>query len=154
LDGTGRVQLWNPAAERAFGWSAPEMQGQPYPLVPSGKEAEFQNVFARALGGAAVVDVESQVRTRDGQLRDISISAAPLRRTGGEATGVLCVLADATERKALEGEVRRAQKLEAVGRLAGGVAHDFNNLLTVINSCCDLLRLQRPPGDPQHELLD
>ncbi len=85
---------------------------------------------------------------------DATVSAAPLRGSGGEAAGVLLVLADATERKALEAEVRRAQKLEAVGRLAGGVAHDFNNLLTVINSCCDLLRLQRGPTDPQHELLD
>jgi PAS domain S-box-containing protein len=154
LDRGGRVQLWNPAAERAFGWSTAEMVGQPYPLVPAGKETEFQALVARAIGGAAVVDVETQWRARDGQLREVSVSAAPLRGPGGEAAGVLFVLADATERKALEAEVRRAQKLEAVGRLAGGVAHDFNNLLTVINSCCDLLRLQYGATGPQHELLD
>jgi PAS domain S-box-containing protein len=154
LDRTGRVQLWNPAAERAFGWTTAEVLGQPDPLVPPSNQPEFQALFARALGGAAVVDVETQRQSKDGRLLTVNIAAAPLRGPDGDVVGALFVLGDATERKALEAEVRRAQKLEAVGRLAGGVAHDFNNLLTVINSCCDLLRLQRAPGDPQLELLD
>jgi two-component system cell cycle sensor histidine kinase/response regulator CckA len=154
LDCAGRVCLWNPAAERAFGWAEPEIIGQPYPLVPPGKEAEFHELFDRALGGVTLVDVETQRRGKGGQPVEVGISAAPLCNPSGDVTGVLVVLADMTEGKALEAEVRRAQKLAAVGRLAGGIAHDFNNLLTVINCCCELMQQRLPATDPTRELLE
>jgi two-component system, cell cycle sensor histidine kinase and response regulator CckA len=154
LDRAGRVCLWNPAAERAFGWAEPEIVGKPYPLVPPGKEAEFRELFDRALAGATLVDIETQRRGKGGKPVEVGISAAPLRNPSGDVTGVLVVLADMTDRKALEAEVRRAQKLEAVGRLAGGIAHDFNNLLTVINCCCELMQQRLPALDPTRELLE
>ncbi len=61
---------------------------------------------------------------------------------------------DITERKRLEEQLRQAQKMEAVGRLAGGIAHDFNNLLTSIYGFAELIRLQLRPDDPLQELLD
>jgi len=76
--------------------------------------------------------------------------AEPLRGADGQVTGAICMSLDVTDRKQLEEQLRQAQKMEAVGRLAGGIAHDFNNLLMVIQGYADLLTERLPAGDPLH----
>ncbi|MGC1255231.1 MAG: PAS domain S-box protein [Candidatus Acidiferrales bacterium] len=72
----------------------------------------------------------------------------PLRTAEGELQGAICMALDITDRKQLEEQLRQAQKMEAVGRLAGGIAHDFNNLLMVIQGYADLLTERLAEGDP------
>lgn len=74
--------------------------------------------------------------------------AEPLRDADGRPNGAICMALDVTDRKQLEEQLRQAQKMEAVGRLAGGIAHDFNNLLMVIQGYADLLTERLPAGDP------
>jgi two-component system, cell cycle sensor histidine kinase and response regulator CckA len=74
--------------------------------------------------------------------------AEPLRDESGDVRGAICMSLDITDRKQLEEQLRHAQKMEAVGRLAGGIAHDFNNLLMVIQGYADLLAERLPSDDP------
>ena len=90
-------------------------------------------------------------RRKDGSAIEVSVWNAILRDAWGGVEGIVEAVADNTERKRLEEQFRQVQKMEAVGRLAGGVAHDFNNLLTVITGYCQMLLDQLGPSHPMSE---
>ena len=154
FDPEGVVTMWNPAAERIFGWSENEALGTRLPFVPAEKQEEFLALRRRALLGEVFTEPELHRRRADGSPIVVSVSTSPLRRTDGTIYGIMSILMDVTEAKAaeetrnrltmVEEQLRQSQKMEAVGRLAGGVAHDFNNLLTAISGYSDLL-LHRLP---------
>src|SRR6185369_9008095 len=127
LDLNGNVTFWNPAAERIFGWMEAEVIGRPLPLVPPAQREEYQQWLARFRKGESISGVERTRIKKDGSAIDVAIWTAPLRHADGQISGTISIDSDVSERKVLEEQFRQSQKLEAVGRLAGGVAHDFNN---------------------------
>lgn len=91
---------------------------------------------------------DTRLKRRDGSALWTSSSASPVYDAQRKFAGSLCMFRDITERKRLEEQLRQAQKMEAVGRLAGGIAHDFNNLLTVILGYGSVLERKLAPADP------
>jgi PAS domain S-box-containing protein len=103
-----RIRLWNPAAERIFGWSREEMIGRGgLPMAPPSKRSESEDLFARVRAGESVNDYETVRQRKDGTLVPVSIAAAPVRDGSGRVVGNMVAYTDITERKAQEAEVHR-----------------------------------------------
>ncbi len=151
----GIIRYANPALARIFGYdNAAAIIGQPWErLVAPEDRGTFQAQVAATLRGEAPVGPrEWQGLRQDGGR--IWIEAGLSLMTWQERPALLAFALDVTQRKRLEEQFRQAQKMDAIGRLAGGVAHDFNNLLTIISGYSELL-LGRIlcPQDPVREIV-
>jgi two-component system, cell cycle sensor histidine kinase and response regulator CckA len=150
LDADGTVRLWNPAAERMFGWPAAEVVGRPLPLLPD----DEQGALTALREGRPLMGVLGSRPTRDGRTVEVSLSRGALRDRAGKVIGAVEILLDASEQRRLEEQLIEAQKMEAVGRLAGGIAHDFNNVLAVIQGFAWISQSSLAAADPMREDLD
>ena len=145
VDLDGRLTAVNEAFVQATGYSRDELMGKPIAdLVPAESHAAIASARSRKLDGAESTVYDSELLARDGRLIQIEVSSR-LIFENGHPVGTEAIGRDITDRLELEEQLRQAQRLEAIGRLAGGVAHDFNNLLTVISGYTEtLLERERP----------
>jgi len=134
LDPAGLVVSWNAGAERIYGFTAEEAIGSSLGRFhpPEDQHAETPQYALEQAAAAGRFEEEGWRMRRDGQRFRASTVTTALRDERGELRGFSRITRDVTERRELEHRLRHAQKLEAVGRLAGGVAHEFNNSATAI----------------------
>jgi PAS domain S-box-containing protein len=151
-DMEGKVKYINPSFTEIFGWSMEEVEGKRIPFLPeSEKKATMAGVKEIIGSGKAIQGFDTKRYTKDGRVTDVNISGSRYDDHEGNPAGMLVVLRDTSERKRLEAQLQHAQKMEAIGTLAGGVAHDLNNILSGIVSYPDLLLMQLPKDSPLRE---
>ncbi len=157
----GIITSWNAGAQKLYQYSADEMIGQSILAlaVPEHEEKQARILTAGADGQAT--HFETTCCRKDGTRVEVALTVSPMRDAAGSVIGVSRIARDLSSlRRAeaalrrTEGQFRQAQKMEAVGRLAGGVAHDFNNLLSVILSYASLAIGDLKEGDPMQADLE
>jgi signal transduction histidine kinase/CheY-like chemotaxis protein len=121
--------------------------GRPVAEFQRGGQDAARALMRRLRAEGRIREHETEILARDGRWVECRLSLALLRDAAATAIGTLAILEDTSERKRLEAQLRQAQKMEAVGRLAGGIAHDFNNLLAVIMGHSDLIKNVLRKGD-------
>ena len=159
VDQTGRITLFNEHAAKLWGrrpdlekdrwdgaWKTFRPDGTPFPT-------DQLPMAVTVREGRGIRGEELIIERPDGSRAHVLKNPEPLRGAAGEIVGAVNMVVDLTQMRQLEDQFRQAQKMEAVGRLAGGVAHDFNNLLTVINGYSELIMGTFKPGDRNGDLV-
>jgi PAS domain S-box-containing protein len=148
LDRDARITHCNDYFLRLTGWAREEVLGRDwFELFVPPELRDTRGVFAALLADVPEAwHHENEILTRAGGRRRIRWNNSVLRSASGDVVGVASIGEDVTESKRTEDQLRQSQKMEAVGRLAGGVAHDFNNALGVILGYTELLMRQAAEG--------
>jgi two-component system, cell cycle sensor histidine kinase and response regulator CckA len=148
-DARGIIQFVNPAFERSTGYLRDEAVGQNQRILKSGKhdEAFYRNLWETICGGRTWKGCLVNKR-KDGTLYTEETTISPVRDPSGRIVNYVAVRRDITEHLQLTAQLQQAQKMEAVGLLAGGVAHDYNNMLSVILGNVELSLNRLDPGQP------
>ncbi len=137
VDHEGKVVEFNKAAQKTFGYEPEETLGRCVDFLFADKQ-DAARIQQKTLADGKFVEQITSVR-KSGERFPASLSASVLRNDRGEFQGIVGTARDITEQLGLEAQLRHAQKMDSIGRLAAGVAHDFNNILTVIQGYASLL---------------
>ncbi len=144
-----RLIYVNPAVEKMTGYSVDDlMKGHFIRWMHPEDEPRIMELWDEAFRLGRYGSGEFRLLTRSNRTRWCHSSIGPMRGEDGHQVGVLVVNRDITVERELEEQFRQAQKMEAVGQLAGGVAHDFNNIIAIIRGYSDLILRKLPKGDP------
>jgi len=149
MDSQMNFEYVNPHFTRLTGYSFEEAVGQNPNILKTGETSkeEYKQLWETILAGGEWRG-EFHNRKKDGDLYWEQALIAPIRDNSYAITHFIAIKEDITERKQLEGQLRQAQKMDAIGQLAGGIAHDFNNILTAIVGYASIMQLKLPGDSP------
>jgi two-component system NtrC family sensor kinase len=150
LDRKGNVIFCNDYLLNLTGWTRDEVVGRDWfdLFIPEDLRDEMKTYFSGLLAGVGSLHHENPILTRKGDQRHIVWDNTLLRNSGRNIVATASIGIDVTEHRKTEGQLRQAQKMEAVGQLAGGIAHDFNNILSAIVGYAHLLKMRMPDDSP------
>ncbi|NOZ56166.1 MAG: PAS domain S-box protein [Calditrichaeota bacterium] len=145
-DGTYRYEMANPKVVELLG---EDPTGKtPDDLFPPEIASRVKWLFDEIVRTGEPLETEEGYEFKTGH-RTVDVARTPLKDASGRVTHIVGMVHDETEKRLLERQLLQAQKMEAIGRLAGGVAHDFNNLLTAIRGYAQLVLMDLPEDDPR-----
>ena len=154
-DRDGNIEFVNPKFTQLTGYSAEEVLGKNPNIFKSGvTDPETYRTLWDTITAGGVWEGEFLNKRKNGGLFSEHAMISPIKNREGVITHYLGIKEDITERRQMESQLVQSQKLESIGRLAGGVAHDFNNMLTVILGCAQLALLRVPQEGKLWNLLD
>jgi two-component system, cell cycle sensor histidine kinase and response regulator CckA len=154
-DDKGRFLQVNRALCRMMGYSEDELLGMRWQDITHPDDLlDSERRLDRTFGGSDVVEFTKRYVHRSGRVLWCKLNSSLVRDENGEPLYAVTQVQDLTRERELERELRQAQKMEAIGQLAGGVAHDFNNLLLVINNYAQMVRDDMTADDPRRADLD
>lgn len=147
-DPEGRPLFLNPAFTSLFGWTMDDLKGKKIPFVPDNQREKTISSIKALYNGENTGALETKRLTRDGHTLDVVVHAALIKGVRDRPSGMVVSFTDLTESKRMKESLLQAQKMEAIGLLAGGVAHDFNNLLMAIQGNISLMLMNLNPEHP------
>ena len=152
LDPSGTVTLWNPAAERVFGWTEMETTGRALPpgvadtddddVGGHAADVSLPDRILRSMTNGPIRGDRIRGRRKDGSEVTVELHVDSRADEAGRTSGMIVQAIDVTARSLLEAQLQQAQKLEAVGKVAGGIAHDINNALTAVGGFTELIEAE------------
>ncbi|MFK3959696.1 PAS domain-containing sensor histidine kinase [Guptibacillus hwajinpoensis] len=136
LDMESNIRLWNPAAEKIFGWKSEEVIGKKSPIVPV---EEKDITIPEIIEYGHIVNKEVKRMRKDGSIVYTALFTAPIQDENGQINGIMAAFMDITDKKKTEDALLKTEKLSAVGQLAASVAHEIRNPLTSVKGFIQLL---------------
>lgn len=156
----GKIVLINRAAERLTGFDQREAQGrrllEVFRIINEKTRVSCEDPVKKVIDSAGMIEIDSDtiLIAKDGTERIVADSGSPIKDKDSNIIGVVLVFRDVTEKKRTEDELRKTQKLESLGILAGGIAHDYNNILTAIMANISLTKTYAKKGDRIYDRLE